>query len=39
MSSEEIADLRKASDGSVNLSQCDITSGAAVKARAVVYLP
>ena len=24
MSSEEIVDLRKASDGAVNLSQCDI---------------
>jgi NAD(P)-dependent dehydrogenase (short-subunit alcohol dehydrogenase family) len=32
MSSEEIADLRKASDGAVNLSQCDITNEAAVKA-------
>ncbi len=31
MSSEEIADLRKASDGAVNLSQCDITNEAAVK--------
>jgi NAD(P)-dependent dehydrogenase (short-subunit alcohol dehydrogenase family) len=32
MSSEEIADLRKASDGAVNLSQCDIIDEAAVKA-------
>src|SRR6266851_213179 len=32
MSSEEIADLKKASDGAVSLSQCDITNEAAVKA-------
>ena len=32
MSSEEIADLKKASDGAVNLRQCDITSETAVKA-------
>ena len=32
MSSEEIADLKKASDGVVNLRQCDITSETAVKA-------
>jgi NAD(P)-dependent dehydrogenase (short-subunit alcohol dehydrogenase family) len=32
MSSEEIADLKKASDGAVNLSPCDITSETAVKA-------
>jgi NAD(P)-dependent dehydrogenase (short-subunit alcohol dehydrogenase family) len=31
MSSDEIADLRKASDGAVTLSQCDITDEAAVK--------
>jgi NAD(P)-dependent dehydrogenase (short-subunit alcohol dehydrogenase family) len=32
MSSEEIADLKKASDGVVNLRQCDITSKTAIKA-------
>jgi len=32
MSSEEIADLKKSSDGAVNLRQCDITSETAVKA-------
>ena len=32
ISSDEIADLKKASDGAVNLSQCDITDEAAVKA-------
>jgi len=32
MSSEEIADLKKASDGVVNLRQCDITSETAIKA-------
>ncbi len=32
MSSDEIADLKKASGGAVNLSQCDITDEAAVKA-------
>jgi NAD(P)-dependent dehydrogenase (short-subunit alcohol dehydrogenase family) len=32
MSSDEIADLKEASDGAVNLSQCDITDDAAVKA-------
>jgi NAD(P)-dependent dehydrogenase (short-subunit alcohol dehydrogenase family) len=32
MSSEEIADLKQASDGAVILSQCDITDEAAVKA-------
>jgi NAD(P)-dependent dehydrogenase (short-subunit alcohol dehydrogenase family) len=32
MSSNEIADLRKASDGAVQLSQCDITDEPAVKA-------
>jgi len=31
ISSEEIADLKKASGGAVNLSQCDITNEAAVK--------
>ncbi len=31
MSSDEIADLKKASDGAVDLSQCDITDEAAVK--------
>ena len=32
MSSEEIADLKKASDGVVNLRQCDITSETPIKA-------
>jgi len=32
MSSEEIADLKKASGGAVNLTVCDITNEAAVKA-------
>src|SRR5271170_3303179 len=32
ISSDEIADLKKASGGTVNLSQCDITNEAAVKA-------
>jgi len=32
MSSDEIADLKKASDGAVNLAQCDITDEAGVKA-------
>ena len=32
MRSEEIADLKKASDGAVNLSPCDITNETAVKA-------
>jgi NAD(P)-dependent dehydrogenase (short-subunit alcohol dehydrogenase family) len=32
MSSDEIADLKQASGGAVNLSQCDITDEAAVKA-------
>src|ERR1700749_3506147 len=32
MSSQEIADLKQASDGAVNLSQCDITNEAAVRA-------
>src|SRR5258708_27248725 len=32
MSSEEVADLKKASDGAVSLSQCDIPNEAAVKA-------
>src|SRR5712692_2257630 len=32
MSSEEIADLKRSSDGAVSLSQCDITNEAAVKA-------
>jgi len=32
MSLDEIADLKKASGGAVNLSQCDITNEAAVKA-------
>jgi len=31
MSLDEIADLKKASGGAVNLSQCDITNEAAVK--------
>ena len=32
ISSDEIADLKKASGGAVNLSQCDITDEPAVKA-------
>jgi len=32
MSSDEIADLKKASDGAVNLTQCDITNETGVKA-------
>jgi len=32
ISSDEITDLKKASDGAVNLAQCDITDEAAVKA-------
>jgi NAD(P)-dependent dehydrogenase (short-subunit alcohol dehydrogenase family) len=32
ISSDEIADLKKASGGAVNLNRCDITDGAAVKA-------